>query len=350
MSDALLSPAVGGVMWAVTAGVTAYSLKKVSPEIETKKIPLMGVMGAFVFAAQMINFSIPGTGSSGHLGGGLLLSALLGPYAAFLTMLSILTIQAFFFADGGILALGANVFNLGFMTAFVAYPLIFKPMLSKVISNRRIFWASLLTAVVGLQLGAFSVVVETLLSGKTSIPFGTFLLLMQPIHLAIGIVEGLITAAVLVFVVKQEPSIINAALETGPITSGSITKTVLKLAGLALLVGIFLSWFASSHPDGLEWSLFKATGSEELEAHGKIHETMADLQGKTAILPDYSFKADMSENEGSPETESPAWPQVSAGTSIAGLVGGLITFFIASLLGLFAWFIRKSKKIKGEAK
>jgi cobalt/nickel transport system permease protein len=114
-------------MWVATAGVAAYSIKKIKDDMDERKIPLMGVMGAFVFAAQMINFAIPATGSSGHLGGGLMLAILLGPYAGFLTMASILTIQALFFADGGLLALGCNIFNLGFFTCFVAYPLIYKP-------------------------------------------------------------------------------------------------------------------------------------------------------------------------------------------------------------------------------
>ena len=85
MADALLSPAVGGTMWAASSGTIAYCSAKVRKELDDRKVPLMGVMGAFLFAAQMINFSIPGTGSSGHLGGGLLLTILLGPYAAVLT-------------------------------------------------------------------------------------------------------------------------------------------------------------------------------------------------------------------------------------------------------------------------
>src|SRR5690242_7024526 len=100
MADALISPVVGGTMLAATAGVAAYSIKKIQNDMDEKKIPLMGVMGAFVFTAQMINFTIPGTGSSGHIGGGMLLSILLGPYAGFLTIASILLIQALFFGDG----------------------------------------------------------------------------------------------------------------------------------------------------------------------------------------------------------------------------------------------------------
>ena len=122
MADALISPAVGGTMWAVTAALTAYSAKKLKESANERIAPLMGVLGAFIFAAQMINFTIPGTGSSGHLGGGMVLAILLGPYAAFLSMASILTVQALFFADGGLLALGCNIFNMAFLSCFIAYP------------------------------------------------------------------------------------------------------------------------------------------------------------------------------------------------------------------------------------
>src|SRR5574340_236299 len=131
MADALISPAVGGTMWAATAGLTAYSAKKLQKELDEHKVPLMGVLGAFIFAAQMINFTIPATGSSGHLGGGMILSILLGPYAAFLTIASVLMVQALFFADGGLLALGCNIFNLGFFPCFIAYPLIYKKLVGE---------------------------------------------------------------------------------------------------------------------------------------------------------------------------------------------------------------------------
>src|SRR5512138_2943361 len=123
MADALLSPAVGGTMWAVSAGTIAWCSTKVRTGLDEKRVPLMGVLGAFLFAAQMINFSIPGTGSSGHLGGGLLLAVLLGPHAAFLVMASVVAVQALLFGDGGLLALGCNAVNLGLLPAFVALPL-----------------------------------------------------------------------------------------------------------------------------------------------------------------------------------------------------------------------------------
>ncbi len=108
MADALLSPAVAGTMYACSTAVAAYSITKIRKEDDQTKIPTMGIMGAFVFAAQMINFTIPGTGSSGHLCGGMLLSAMLGAPAGFLTMIGILLIQCLMFADGGLMALGGK--------------------------------------------------------------------------------------------------------------------------------------------------------------------------------------------------------------------------------------------------
>lgn len=328
MADALVSPAVGGVMWAASAGLAVYSAKKIKDGREEHSLPMMGVMGAFVFAAQMINFAIPGTGSSGHLGGGLLLAALLGPWRGFLTMASVLFIQAIFFADGGLLAYGCNVFNLGFFTCFVAYPLVFKPLVGKNPSGGRMMLASLLGVAVGLQLGAFSVVLETLASGVTSLPFGAFVLLMQPIHLAIGIVEGLVTAAVAGYVLKARPELLGfsiAEIKPAPRSRGAV------MAAAALVVGCVISWFASSHPDGLEWALERVgyEESETVEQEG-VYTALASLQEKTSILPDYGFRGD---EGGEAEDAEESWPAVSAGTSVSGLVGGALTLVLAVAIG-----------------
>lgn len=332
MADALISPAVGVTMMAATAYVAAYSIKKVQNDLDDKKVPLMGVMGAFVFASQMINFSIPATGSSGHLGGGMLLAILLGPYAGFLTMASILLIQALFFGDGGLLAYGCNVFNLGFYTCFIAYPLIYKWITRKELTSGKIFGASMSSAILGLQMGAFSVVLETLFSGKTELPFNTFVLLMQPIHLGIGIVEGLVTATVVTFVWKARPEILERTAAGETFGSISIKKVLTGILVAAIIIGGFVSWFASSNPDGLEWSMERTAGTAELGASGSVHDMLANIQSKTAFLPDYSFKT-------STEGETNSY----AGTSVSGIVGGALTLGLAGLIGLIISVFKKKK-------
>ncbi|MDD2806293.1 MAG: energy-coupling factor ABC transporter permease [Elusimicrobiales bacterium] len=337
MADALISPAVGGTLWMASGGLLAYSAKKVREEGDDSKIPLMGVLGAFIFAAQMINFSIPGTGSSGHLGGGLILAILLGPWAAFLVMASVLTVQALFFADGGLLALGGNIFNLGFFTCFVAYPLIYKKIVGNSLGGKRIMLGAILAGIVGLQFGAFGVAVETLASGISELPFKTFVLLMQPIHLGIGLVEGLVTAGVVSFMLKARPEILAAAAQRQPI-GVSVKGALAGLAAAAVLTGAALSWFASANPDGLEWAMLRTSGKEELESSGKLHGSLGALQAKTSFLPDYGFrKTEAARENAAPAGEgepAPAWPAVDAGTSVAGLVGGLLTLCLAGLVGL----------------
>ena len=208
MADALVAPAVAGTMYLCSTAAAGISIKKVKLENEPKKIPVMGVMGAFVFAAQMVNFTIPGTGSSGHLCGGMMMAALLGPWAGFLAMIGVLLIQCLLFADGGILALGCNIWNMAFYGCFVGGLLIWKTIMRGKASRARITAASILGCVATLQLGAFSVVLETSASGITELPFAAFLGFMQPIHLAIGLVEGLITAAVLCFVYEARPELL----------------------------------------------------------------------------------------------------------------------------------------------
>lgn len=309
MADALVAPAVAGTMYVLSAAAAGYSVKKVRLESDPKKIPVMGIMGAFVFATQMINFTIPGTGSSGHLCGGMLLSALLGPYAGFLTMIGVLLIQCLLFADGGILALGCNIWNMAFYGCFIGSLLIWKPMMRKGMTRAKIIAASILGCMITLQFGAFSVTVQTLASGITELPFGTFVATMQPIHLAIGLVEGLITAAVLVFVYEARPELLYCSTESEKKEGKfSFKNTLVVLAVLTVVIGGGLSLVASSNPDGLEWSIEKITGSTEVESEGGIYETAGSVQETTALLPDYAFK----------DSES------SFGTTFSGIVGSVI--------------------------
>jgi cobalt/nickel transport system permease protein len=327
MADALLSPAIGGTMWAATAGTIAWCSAKVRRELDERKVPLMGVLGAFVFAAQMINFTIPATGSSGHIGGGLLLAILLGPHAAFLTLASVLFIQALFFADGGLLALGCNIFNLGVFPAFVAYPLVYKPLVGKNPRQSRLVVATVIAAVIGLQLGAFAVVLETVASGISALPFAAFALLMQPIHLAIGVIEGLATAAVVAFIYRARPELLESSLQQRLLGNLPLRSMLLGLITATILLGGVVSWFASEHPDGLEWSIARLTGSQELPktAHG-IHDLLGSLQETLAFLPDYALPAPGGDGEGARAGR--------LGTTMAGIVGGIITLALCALIGI----------------
>jgi len=329
MADALLSPQVGGVFWGVAAGTLAVCSRKLKRDPDDSRIPLMGVLGAFVFAAQMINFTIPATGSSGHLGGGLLLAILLGPSAAFLTIASVLVVQALFFADGGLLALGCNIFNLGFFPAFLAYPLIFKPLAGFRPSRRRLFWASLIAALVALQFGSFGVVVQTSFSGLSALPFSSFLLVMQPIHLAIGLVEGVVTAVVVGLVWDGQPELLRLSTARSAAPFIGWRKPAVALLSVTLLVGGIFSWYASSQPDGLEWSVQQVTGQEELANSAQpVHGLLASLQEKLAFLPDYGFAE-------RPESDESLW-QARAGTSLSGVLGAGLALLLTILVGLAA--------------
>ena len=349
MADALLAPAVAATMYVASgaaAGISVHKLRKDDEEV--KKLPVMAVSAALVFAGQMINYTIPGTGSSGHLCGGMLLSALLGPQAGFLSMIVILTIQCLFFGDGGLLALGANVWNMAFYGCFVGFYLIWRPIMhsnwfgkmgARAAQRMKIILASIIGCIATLQLGAFSVVVETSLSGIAELPFGAFCAIMQPIHLAIGLIEGLITAAVLTFVYEARPELIKEVdTSDGTVSNKRSLGTVVVIMAVAVaLVGGVLSLFASSNPDGLEWSLFgnsEAGYSENMgldEDEFGISSSAADkaaaVQDSTAFLPDYAFA----------DSDS------AAGTSVSGLVGSAMVAAAALLICAVCGFFRKKK-------
>ena len=347
MADALLAPAVAGVMYLASGTAAGVSLKKLKKEDNPQKLPVMAVTAALVFAGQMINYTIPGTGSSGHICGGMLLTALLGPYAGFLSMIVVLAIQCLFFADGGLMALGANIWNMAFYGCFVGYFLIWRPIMQgklfagmggKAAARTKIILASVLGCVISLQLGAFSVVLETSLSGITELPFGTFVALMQPIHLAIGLVEGIVTAAVLVFVYESRPELLKDMAAGAAENRRSVRSTVIILAVLALVIGGGFSLLASSNPDGLEWALFgnaeegyaenMGLDEENYGLSGKVSEAAGSIQEGTSFLPDYAF----------PDSESPA------GTTVSGLVGSAMVAGVAALICLAGGFFRKRKE------
>ncbi len=348
MADALLSPAVAATMYVASGTTAGISIKRLTGDENTQKLPTMAVASALVFAGQMINYTIPGTGSSGHMCGGMLLSALLGPEAGFLSMIVVLTIQCLFFADGGLMALGANIWNMAFYGCFVGYYLIWRPIMrSRLFENlgphaaqrARIALASIIGCVVTLQMGAFSVVLETTLSGITELPFGAFCALMQPIHLAIGLVEGLITTAVLTYVYETRPELVRDVDLSEEAAAGKSSKSlgtvIVTLALAALIVGGVFSHFASSNPDGLEWALF---GNEEsgysanmgldednFGTSSAASETASSIQEKTSFLPDYGFAG----------SENPM------GTTVSGIAGSIMVAAAALAICFVGRFFRR---------
>ncbi|MDE6237402.1 MAG: energy-coupling factor ABC transporter permease [Muribaculaceae bacterium] len=282
MADALVSPAVAGTAGAIAVGLIVLASRKVKEITRNDIVPLMGVLGAFIFAAQMINFTIPGTGSSGHIIGGILLAAVIGPWAAFITLSSVLMIQCLIFADGGLMALGCNIINMAAMSCLVAAPMVYRPIAGDGRTPWRLWTATIIASIVGLELGALLVTLETELSGVTALSTGKFLVLMTSIHFAIGLIEGIATAIVLSFIVSYKPDMLYAGV-TGDKTSSHVsgkTKRVLWILGaVALILAGGFTWFASENPDGLEWSIAKITGDTELGA--------AQIPS-TAFLPDYN--------------------------------------------------------------
>jgi len=351
MADALLSPAVGGAFYVLSGGLLAYSAARVARDTDERSVPLMGVLGAFVFAAQMINFTIPGTGSSGHLVGGLLLAILLGPYRAFLVISSVLVVQCLFFLDGGLLALGTNIFNMGVWPCFLGL-LIYRAVAGR--NGVRLWVGAVAASVVSLELGALGVVLETLLSGRTDLPFGRFAALMLGIHFPIALTEGIVTAAVVRFVGALRPrtptesgaSVSAASGRQGVLGGEGIAPLLISFGALAVLVGAVFAWFASPRPDGLEWSLAKAAAPESSDTPAPPLPSLARIQEKLAIMPDYDFPSAQGEEKAAAGGETgETWPSPSAATSLAGIVGALLTFLAVSLVGALLYWLRPRRKI-----
>lgn len=262
LGNSIICPVTGIPMILIMGATIYHTIKKA--DFKNKKISLITTLTAMVFALQMINFAIPMTGSSGHIIGTTLLAALLGPDIAFIAMSLILIVQSVFFADGGLIALGCNIFNMAFIPCFIVYPVIFKPLQNK----NKLFAASLLSSVAALQLGAFCAVIEAVLSGSLSGNIANFLSLMQMIHLPIGFIEGLFTALTVILMQKEK------FLKMSSYIFGFIS----------LIIACVIFNYASNKPDGLEWSLLNISDNLIQQTNGLIFSISETLQTKTSIL------------------------------------------------------------------
>lgn len=296
IASTLISAAVGGAFGTGSGGAVVASGAKLHKEKSPKPL-LMGAAGAAVFAAQMMNFTIAGTGSSGHIGGGFLLAAVLGPVPAYLVMSTILTVQCLLFGDGGLLALGCNLFNMGIVPCFLIYPL-----LKKLLGTKLRIPAAALGGALSMLLGALCVVGETALSGANGMDMTAFAVNMLGIHAAIGVGEGLITAGLLAAFDKASAHSEQTAL-TGTL-------------GLAAVTSGLLSAFASANPDGLEWSIMQVAGAG-FGHTSAAHVLLDNIQSATTLLPDYAFRA----------------VENALTSGAAGLIGCAAVFALAVLTG-----------------
>ena len=260
LGNSIICPVTGIPMMVAMGAAAFWAFKKARTDFTKEKILPTVMLTALIFSLQMINFTIPTTSSSGHIIGAILLSALLGPYVAFLAMCSILLVQSLFFADGGILALGCNIFNMGFLACFAVYPLVYKSFKNKIIG-------SIFASVAALQLGSLAVVAESAISGSI-VDMRMFTFFMCGIHLAISVIEGIVTAGIVYAAQKTNLSKIFSYV-TG---------------GFALVLAGIISNYASTKPDGLEWSLLNMSDSFVAQTQGQIYAMSEAIQTKTAVL------------------------------------------------------------------
>jgi len=243
--DGFLSALVSTILWIVSISVVAYGLRRVGKELGERQLPLMGVLAAAIFAGQMVNFTVVG-GTSGHLMGAAIATILLGPWVAILVITTVVGVQALIFQDGGLVVLGANIFNMAIVGVAVSY-MAFR-LVQWIAGGRRwgLFVGGFLAAWLSVEIAALSVALQLALSGTS--PANLAIPTMAGIHALIGIGEGLITVGALAFLNAARPDL----LSEGKSTKGS--SVILWVGGLLFaLVLAIASPLASAHPDGLEW-------------------------------------------------------------------------------------------------
>jgi cobalt/nickel transport system permease protein len=281
-NELLTLPVAAGTFIAAGAGV-AYASYRGRDELDEKRIPLLGVLGAFVFAAQMVNFPVlPGT--SGHFVGAALLAIVLGPHAAALGMTAIVIVQCLVFQDGGLLALGANVVNMAIVGPYVAWG-VFKLIApaGSVPRSARLYGASFLAAFASILAGATILPLEVALSGVLAVPLHVFLGTMGGVHALVGAAEGAITFVVLVALARMRPGLLQAVKPEG----GWPLKTALvSILVTALVTGGLVSLAASSSPDGLE-STLEAGRVIDDQTPNTVAEEADHLGERVALIPDY---------------------------------------------------------------
>ena len=304
--DMLLDPKVAAMTAFVGAGGLFYSLRKLDQQLAERTTVLMGTMSAFVFAAQMVTFPV-GLAVSGHLMGGVLASVLLGPWAGAVVIATVLLVQCFLFADGGVTALGANFVNMGLVGAIGGYA-IYAPLRRALGGQKGVLIASMAAAWFSVILASGAFAIELGASGRWS-AFVPILSWMVLVHAAIGVGEALITGMVVRFLLVRRPDLFDLAddLTTeSRSTAGRWGQSVAGGLGVAVAVAVFLAPFAYDKPDGLEF-VGEKMGFLRADAPAPLFP---------APIPDY-------------ELNLPGVERVKLATAAAGLVGTLVVFGVA---------------------
>jgi cobalt/nickel transport system permease protein len=335
MANELLSIPVATGTLAIAAGSLGFICRKVRQAIASEKLALMGILGAFVFAAQMVNFQLPAMpGTSGHMVGAVLLAIILGPHLAAIVISSVVIVQCLIFQDGGLLALGCNIINMALVPSYLGY-FLYRTVTNGKFSSLKVYIGAMLACVIAMEAGAILVAIEAAMSGVLAVPLSTFLITMMGVHFLVGSVEGLVTVTVLAYIQQLRPDIVADSL---PGTVRLSKNAVLATLGiLAVLTGAGLSLLASDLPDGLEWSYAERPdqpGFKTIVSNPDSRITAVDdLQSKYSLMPDYSART----SKLGDATDRQA--DVGAGwTSFAGIVGSAVTM---AVIWLTAWMLRR---------
>ncbi|MDX9863572.1 MAG: energy-coupling factor ABC transporter permease [Anaerolineaceae bacterium] len=289
--DGFLSVTVGILFWIISIIVLAVALRKTGQSLAERQVPLMGVLAAAIFAGQMLNFSVTG-GTSGHLLGAALATIVLGPWPAMLVMTAVVSVQALVFQDGGLIALGANLFNMavvGVSVSYAVYSLVQRLARGK---SWGLFGGGFVAAWTSIFIASLSCALQLALSGTS--PANIAVPAMAVIHALIGVGEGLITGGALAFLFSARRDLVQAG-EGKPGSSRGVVVGGLVISVLLVV----LSPLASSHPDGLEWV------AEEQGFLSRAQEAAYDL------VPDYVM---------------PGINNEAAATIAAGILGAAVVF------------------------
>ena len=306
--DGFLSITVLFLAWIISISVVGYALRRVGKDLGEQQVPMMGVLAAAIFAGQMINFAVAG-GTSGHLMGAALATILMGPWAAILVMTSVVSIQALIFQDGGLLVLGANIFNMVVVGVSVAY-MVYRLFLKITGDTRKgILVSGFSAGWFSIMLAALSVALQLVVSGTS--PARLAIPAMAGVHALIGIGEGLITVGALAFLLSARPDLIHPDQSN---LDGS--RSVLVLGFLLTVALLLAAPLASVRPDGLEWVAMQT---------GFIEMTREPLY---ELVPDYLV---------------PGIANESIATILAGALGILIIFG----LGMGIVYNRRKGQISG---